>query len=548
MTMRRVLGGLAIAAAMAVASGVALAGDGPRLTDAERARGEAMITKAVEYLRGKQDAATGGWSVPPQGPTYPAITGLVVSGMLMQPGVTGEDKHVAMGVKFMLDRQQEDGGIYDQVLPSYNTSICVTALSKIDTPRTKEAVKRAVEFLKSLQYGEGAVVRASLNENPRVVGKDDPFYGGWGYGRHGRPDLSNSGWAIEALHAAGVEPNDPAFQRALVFLQRTQMQEKAGGREINDMAYAKGSTQGGFIYATSVNRDKVGVGQSFAGETAESLSGGPGSIVLVRLGNEDEKRAKTMKKAEVEERIRGAATKPLALLKNECVVLLGAGGDGTDGSQFEIRLPIKSADEAADFVNELFKIELQTAYKTKDGAEHDSSAIRVSHSEPLDEITARGMFAQIASAPKNMGIVYAISTPAWRGESRLRAYGSMTYSGFKSYLYANLGKDDPRVAAAMGWIGKNYTLAENPGLGTDGMYYYYVVFARAMDAWGEPTVRVVKADGTPGEARWASDLITRLGALQNADGSFQSVDDRWLENDPVLITAYGLLALRHAVR
>ena len=40
----------------------------------------------------------------------------------------------------------------------------------------------------------------------------------------------------------------------------------------------------------------------------------------------------------------------------------------------------------------------------------------------------------------------------------------MTYAGLKSMMYAGLGKDDPRVKAAWGWIQKNYTVDENPGL------------------------------------------------------------------------------------
>jgi squalene-hopene/tetraprenyl-beta-curcumene cyclase len=133
--------------------------------------------------------------------------------------------------------------------------------------------------------------------------------------------------------------------------------------------------------------------------------------------------------------------------------------------------------------------------------------------------------------------------------SRLRAYGSMTYAGFKSYIFANLDRDDPRVTTAYDWIRRNYTLQENPGTGTDGMYYYFVTFARALDAWGLPTIETLAEGGAPVETRdWASDLIARLAELQNPDGSFQVIDDRWMEDNPVLITAYALLALQHAVR
>ncbi len=475
-----------------------------RLSAAERTRADAMIAKAIAYLRTKQDPASGGWSVPEQGPAYPAITGLVVRGMMMQPGVTQHDPHVAMGVKFMLNHQQADGGIYDKVLPGYNTSMCVTALSGVNTPQAKDAVKKGVAFLKSLQFGEGAVTREGLGESPKVVGRDDPFYGGWGYGRHGRPDLSNSAWAIDALHAAGVEPTDEAFKRALVFLQRTQMVENVGDTKINDMDYAKGSTQGGFVYATSVNKDRVGVGQSQAGEIAESLSGPKGTVAHVVLKNGEDGKPRTLKKGEIENRLKVTHEKAANFEVGgaEMQVVLGPTSDGESASEFDVRSSIEDANHLLRIVGSAFREDVES-----------EKSIRVSEVE------------------------------AWKGVSRLRAYGSMTYSGFKSYLYANLAKDDPRVTEALRWIGENYTVRENPGMGTDGLYYYYVVMAKALDAWGSATVT------TPGgEKRWAADLVHRLGELQNEDGSFRSVDDRWLENDPVLITAYSLLALQHAAR
>src|SRR5262249_11019513 len=67
----------------------------------------------------------------------------------------------------------------------------------------------------------------------------------------------------------------------------------------------------------------------------------------------------------------------------------------------------------------------------------------------------------------------------------LRSEGGMTYAGLKSFLYAGVGKDDPRVKAAIAWIKKHYTLSENPGQGQAGLYYYYHTFAKAMDALGE---------------------------------------------------------------
>jgi squalene-hopene/tetraprenyl-beta-curcumene cyclase len=109
-------------------------------------------------------------------------------------------------------------------------------------------------------------------------------------------------------------------------------------------------------------------------------------------------------------------------------------------------------------------------------------------------------------------------------------------------------------------MSEHYTLKENPGAGLDGFYYYLLSFARAMDARGLPTIDVVpytspddndprlRGQPDPVTRDWANDLIDRLAELQNPDGSFRSLDDRWMENNTVLITAYSLLALQHAVK
>src|SRR5437773_7160188 len=50
------------------------------------------------------------------------------------------------------------------------------------------------------------------------------------------------------------------------------------------------------------------------------------------------------------------------------------------------------------------------------------------------------------------------------------SYGSMSYAGLKSFIYANLKKDDPRVVAAVNWLKRNYSVDENPALGAQGLY------------------------------------------------------------------------------
>lgn len=394
------------------------------IDNAHREKAKVMIDHAVDFLRSQQDAQTGGWAVNPSGPNYPGITGLVVTGMLLDPSIDANDESVRRGVEFMLRYRQPDGGIYDKVLPSYNTSLCLSALALVHRQSAAAAIQPAQEFLKGLQWSEGANLTDATPEAPTEITKDHPFYGGWGYGKHGRPDMSNTSFALQALHDSGLSSDDPAFQRALTFLNRCQMID-----DVNDMPYADGTNQGGFIYATSLNSDNIGSGE----------------------------------------------TKP----------------------EGDAQFVVESLDDGTDV-------------------------------------------------------------------SRMRAYGSMTYSGFKSLIFADIDRDDPRMRSAYEWMRRNYTLEENPQMGDEGLYYYFLSLARALDAFGgaEFTPLVPAGTGTividdgaatgagsyvEGETRdWQNDLVVRLAELQNPDGSFRSVHDRWMENNPVLITAYALIALQHA--
>ncbi len=117
----------------------------------------------------------------------------------------------------------------------------------------------------------------------------------------------------------------------------------------------------------------------------------------------------------------------------------------------------------------------------------------------------------------------------------------MTYAGLKSMLYAGVGPDDPRVKAAVEWIGKHYDLESNPGMGDAGQYYYYHTFAKALAAVGEETV--VDEDGAKHD--WRGELIVELASRQQEDGTWVNENSRWLEGDPNLVTGYALLALSY---
>lgn len=123
----------------------------------------------------------------------------------------------------------------------------------------------------------------------------------------------------------------------------------------------------------------------------------------------------------------------------------------------------------------------------------------------------------------------------------LQSYGSMSYSGLKSLVYAGLTKDDPRVKAAVGWIRKHYDVKSHPGMAEAGLYYYYHSFAKTLDSLGLDELeddKGVKHD-------WRRDLTEELARRQQPNGSWANENTRWMEGDPNLATSFALLALTY---
>lgn len=125
------------------------------------------------------------------------------------------------------------------------------------------------------------------------------------------------------------------------------------------------------------------------------------------------------------------------------------------------------------------------------------------------------------------------------GRVALRSYGSMSYAGLLSYIYADLKHDDPRVIAVMDWLKSNYTLEENPALGEQGLYYYYHTMAKALSVYGTDLLDTKQGQGV----NWREQLALKLINLQKLDGSWANENGRWFEKDPALVTAYALIAL-----
>ncbi len=119
------------------------------------------------------------------------------------------------------------------------------------------------------------------------------------------------------------------------------------------------------------------------------------------------------------------------------------------------------------------------------------------------------------------------------------SYGSMTYAGLLSLIHADVKKDDERVKAAVEWLSRHYNINENPGRGTEGLYYYYFVMAKGLAAAGLDTLPT--KDGK--SVNWREEVTSKLLALQKSDGSWANENGRWMEKDPVLATSYVVLSL-----
>ena len=142
------------------------------------------------------------------------------------------------------------------------------------------------------------------------------------------------------------------------------------------------------------------------------------------------------------------------------------------------------------------------------------------------------------------GYSMAGETNLTAGRTALRSYGSITYAGLLSYIYAHVKRDDPRVLAAYDWLRKNYTLDENPALGPQGLFYYYHTMAKTLSVFGVDTLELTNGQ----KILWREDLAKRLLNLQDAKGFWVNSNARWWEKDPVLSTSYTVIALDYIAR
>jgi squalene-hopene/tetraprenyl-beta-curcumene cyclase len=189
---------------------------------------------------------------------------------------------------------------------------------------------------------------------------------------------------------------------------------------------------------------------------------------------------------------------------------------------------------------------LQAAGLSKDDLAVQRALDFVSRCQNLPGETNDQPFAKKATEDDKGGLTYtpldADDSPHRTPNGGLRSLGAMTYGGLKSFLYAGVSKNDPRVQGSVNWIRRHYTLDENPGMGQAGLFYYYHTFAKAMTALGEDPF----VDAKGAKHNWRQELFEALKKRQRPDGSFiNEADKAFGEADPNLATAFALLTLSY---
>ena len=345
----------------------------------------AAYERGVDYLAG-EIGESGMWEA--FGQPEPGISALAARALMgsSRPEMRAKAEPV---LDMLLGLQKPDGSIHGGRVAVYTTSIAIGALAARGSEKDLIAIAKAADYLRITQADEG-----------EGYSEDDKFYGGIGYGNDLRPDLSNLQYAMQALKESGAKSDDPAFQRAIKFLERSQ-----NLREVNPKAYYNGEDDDKLVVSSDDGGGIYYPGNSMAGY-----------------------------------------------------------------------------------------VELED------------------------------------------------------GTLVARSYGSMTYALLKCYLFAGLDATDPRVAAAIAWIERNWTVEVNPGFDSlrdpraaaQGLYYYYLSLAQCLSETGMQYVK------TPDGKRhdWRVELQAKLIEVQREDGSWiNEAAPRWWEGNPVLCTAYSLNTL-----
>jgi len=218
---------------------------------------------------------------------------------------------------------------------------------------------------------------------------------------------------------------------------------------------------------------------------------------------------------------------------------IGYGGDDRpDLSNTQLALEaIKSAEDYEYRLNQILPADIdQIEREEKElGLHWEKALLFLSRCQNVTSVNT------MPYAADDGGFIYETGTYK---KDRSHSYGSMTYAGVKSLLYARVKTDDIRVQRAVSWIKNHYTLEENPGFGTVSLYYYYMTAAKCLDVLGQD----VLVDNKGVNHSWREDMLNKLVSLQKEDGYWVNDNGRYWENIKDLVTAYAVIAIKFSAK
>jgi squalene-hopene/tetraprenyl-beta-curcumene cyclase len=167
----------------------------------------------------------------------------------------GDGPFITRQVDFILSKANDDGSISETLQNrSYNTAVVLNGLAATKNPKYEPVIAAGRKYLIGHQIDEG-----------EGYTPEHRYYGGLGYGGDERPDMSNLYIALEGLKAAATDPKDPVWEKAMVFVSRSQNRS-----ESNDQPFA--ANDGGFVYLPGWNPPEFENGtNSYGGMTAAGL-------------------------------------------------------------------------------------------------------------------------------------------------------------------------------------------------------------------------------------------------------------------------------------
>jgi len=215
-----------------------------------RERARRAVDSGLHYLRGQQ--ATDGSVARSVGITALSLRAFLESHRGYNEG---DGPFITRQVDFLLSKVNDDGSISESLQNrSYNTAVVLNALAATKNKKYDPILAAGRKFLTVHQIDEGEGYKP-----------DHRYYGGVGYGGDERPDMSNVYLALEGLKGASTDPKDPVWQKALVFVNRSQNRS-----ESNDQPFA--ANDGGFAYMPGWNPPEFDNGTSSYGSmTAAGL-------------------------------------------------------------------------------------------------------------------------------------------------------------------------------------------------------------------------------------------------------------------------------------